>query len=375
VLRRRIIDLIAGAEAAHDRLKRRYKERFDRFEPAQAQPYRSYGREDLLVVRGRVLEEATLDFHAQPSVWTNIRHTIRRFRTDEIPGALVRACFEGSEEIATADDEGFFEFRLSPARPLEPGWHSVALDIAESPAGRSAGMTTGQVLVPPADADYIVVSDLDDTVLHSAATSKLMMISVVLLNDARSRAPFEGVGDLYRAFQGGPERTSRNPIIYLSRSPVNLYDMIIEFMEHHQVPVGPLVLMDYGLRSMLERAERDFKRGVLDELFAFYPDKRFVLIGDSGQQDPEIYSRLALELPDRVATIIIRDVVSPGRDREVHRMADEVTRTGVPMALVRHSRDAAAHAVSLGLLPADSPGTIHAASDEDEPLWRRALTD
>ena len=373
-MRRRMIDVLAGAEAAHDRLKLGFKERFDRFRPAQVQPYRSYGREDMLVVRGRVLEESKLDFHARPSIWTNIRHTIRRFRTEEVPGAVVRARFDGIEQLATADDEGYFEFRLPASRPLEAGWHGVSLDVAESRAGRTAGSAKGRVLVPPTDADYVVVSDLDDTVLHSAATNKLMMISVVLLNDARSRAPFEGVGDLYRAFQRGPHGTSSNPILYLSRSPVNLYDMIIDFMEHHEVPVGPLLLMDYGLRRMLERAERDFKRGVLDELLSFYADKRLVLIGDSGQQDPEIYAQLALELPDRVACIIIRDVAKPKRDAEVHALAAEVERAGVPMILVQHSREAAEHAAQLGLLEAGAASTIQPVEDED-PLWRKALTD
>ena len=375
MVRRSIVDLITGLEAAGDRLKFRYKQRFDRFAPAQVVPYRSYGRPDLLVVRGRVVEETSRTFHAEPGVWTNIRHTLRRFRSAEIPGAIVRARFEGRDLTTATDGEGYFELRIEPERDLEPGWHRVWLSVDASPTGETAEPTHGEVLVPPRAADYVVVSDLDDTVLHSAATNKLLMVSVVLLNDARSRAPFDGVGDLYRAFQGGPDGDGQNPILYLSRSPVNLYDMIVEFMEHHDVPPGPLLLMDWGIRNTLVRAEIDYKRGILDGLLAFYPDRRFILIGDSGQQDPEIYSALATEHPDRVACIIIRDVATVERDAEVRALAERVHDAGVPMVLVQHSREAAEHAARLGLLPEDAATHIHPLPDNEEPLWRRAIND
>ena len=85
----------------------------------------------------------------------------------------------------------------------------------------------------------------------------------------------------------GPDSKSSNPVFYVSSSPWNIYDMLVDFLNVHGVPPGPLFLKDWSL-SVLGK-HRDYKLGVIRRLLRTYEDLPFVLIGDSGEEDPEIY--------------------------------------------------------------------------------------
>jgi phosphatidate phosphatase APP1 len=371
-----LVQAVVETEDALDRLKLAYKERFNRFDPARIVAYRSYGRSDRLLVRGRVMEASETGFEPEPGFIDNLRNTLRRLETDEIRGAKVRATFRDLTVMAEADEEAFLEFAIEPEEPVEAGWHRVRLDVTESMASEDDGPSEAEIRVPPDECDFFVVSDLDDTVVRTGATQRLGMFRTVLLNDAHTRLPFEGVGPLYRALAAGPSGSGANPFFYLSRSAWNLYGMLEGFLDHHDLPKGPLILKDYGMRSLLGREEESYKRDVLDELLAFYPDARFLLIGDSGQHDPEVYSGLARDCPDRVRAIFIRDVTDPGRDREVRAIADEMAEIGVPMVLAGNSRDAAIEAVDLGLIPGRALENVQAERDSEAPapsLLKRLL--
>lgn len=365
---RRLVSAVVRAENALDRAKLAYKARFDRFDPARILPYRGWGRADALVIRARVMEATEVGIEPGESVWSNIRNTVRRLETDEIRGARVRARFRELEVEARADEEAFVDFRLEPSEPVEPGWQDVRLEIVESMASEDTGPVTGRVLVPPADADFIVVSDLDDTVVRSGAHDQVTLARTVLLNDSHTRLPFHGVAALYRALAAGPGGGGANPLFYLSRSAWNLYQMLERFLDAQGLPEGPILLKDHGLRGLLGADDDEqFKDDRLEELARFYPDASFVLLGDSGQEDPEVYRRFAERNPGRVRGILIRDVTEPERDREVHAIARAVRRAGTPMALVRDSEEAALHAVELGLIVEDALGRVEAERESDEP--------
>ena len=87
-----------------------------------------------------------------------------------------------------------------------------------------------------------------------------------------------------------------------------------------------------------------------------------MLIGDSGQEDPEIYAAIAREAPDRVAAIYIRHTtgVDLGRNAEVDRLAAEITAFGVPMLAADDSAQIAAHAAELGLLDPAAVAAVRA---------------
>jgi phosphatidate phosphatase APP1 len=358
-LRRRALVVARVIEERFDAFRFRLKRRFGLHDPFEILPYRGYGTTRELFLKGRVLEESGITRAGRDdAVWKNVLNMARRFASDEVAGARVRASFEGLQVETTADVEGFFEVRFQLAEPLDgqATWYQVALDLLSppSPGGESA-RSKGHVLVPHV-ARFGVISDLDDTVVRSSATNVLKMAWIVVRNNAHTRLPFEGVAAFYRALQLGAESRSSNPIFYVSSSPWNIYDMLVDFLNVHGVPHGPLFLKDWSL-SVLGK-HRDYKIGVIRHLLSIYEDLPFVLIGDSGEKDPEIYLQAVHEHQGRIRAVYIRDVTSGERDAEVRAMAAEARQLGTEMVAVPDTVAAAEHAASIGLIAPDAIAAV-----------------
>jgi phosphatidate phosphatase APP1 len=193
-----------------------------------------------------------------------------------------------------------------------------------------------------------VISDLDDTVVRSSATNVLKMAWIVVRNNAHTRLPFEGVAAFYKALQRGKDGLSLNPIFYVSSSPWNIYDVLDDFLNVHGVPPGPLFLKDWSPTVLGKH--QGYKLGMIRRLLSTYKDLPFVLIGDSGEEDPEIYLQTIKEHPGRIRAIYIRDVTSEERDAEVKAISDEARKLGTPMVAVPDTTAAAEHAASIGLV-------------------------
>ena len=161
------------------------------------------------------------------------------------------------------------------------------------------------------------------------------------------------MGAFYEALQRGADGLANNPIFYVSSSPWNIYDLLEDFLDVHGVPEGPLFLKDWSPTVLGKH--KGHKLGIISTLLDTYPDLPFVLIGDSGEEDPEIYSQVVRERPGRVRAVYIRDVTSAERDAEVRAIAEEVRGLGVEMVPVPDTAAAAEHAASAGLI---SPGAV-----------------
>jgi phosphatidate phosphatase APP1 len=76
-------------------------------------------------------------------------------------------------------------------------------------------------------------------------------------------------------------------------------------------------------RTLVPGAEdsRAHKLGVIERLLAEFAQRRFVLVGDSGEADPEIYAQTFRAHPGRIDAIVIRDVTGESRLAERYRAA------------------------------------------------------
>jgi phosphatidate phosphatase APP1 len=362
-LRRTVLSAVRVVEERFDALRFSIKRRFGLLDPFEILPYRGHGTNRELFLRGRVLEETGIKRAGQDdAVWLNVLNMARRFASDEVAGARVRASFGGLQVETTADAEGFFDVRFRLAEPLEDTttWHPVELDLLSPPSpGGGEVRSVGHVLVP-CGAGFGVISDLDDTVVRSSATNVLKMAWIVVRNNAHTRLPFEGVGAFYEALQRGKDGDATNPIFYVSSSPWNIYDMLEDFLNVHGVPPGPLFLKDWSPTVLGKH--QDYKLGLIRRLLDTYEDLPFVLIGDSGEEDPEIYLQAVREYPKRIKAVYIRDVTSHERDVEVKALANQARKLGTEMVAVPDTIAAAEHAASIGLIAPDAIATVHSQS-------------
>ncbi len=353
-LSRRFRGSIYRLERGIDRWKHGIKHRLGWVEPVCILPYRGFGTPESLSLRGRVLEDKGIGSpKVNDSWWTNLCNMYRRFDSDEIPGARIRATYHEQTQETETDEEGYFEVHFEPLVPPHPAtlWHDVRVELLDEIVPGQTGVTaTGQVLVPPIDARFGVISDMDDTVLETHATSFWRMAKLTFLRNARTRMPFQGVGEFYRALQRGPSGRNHNPIFYVSSSAWNIYDLLVDFLEINEIPAGPLLLRDLRLGKNSEsNFSHEHKLDKIERILETYPDLPFVLIGDSGQDDPKIYRQAVLDFPGRIAAIYIRDIV-PAHQTQVEDIAREVEEHGVDMLLVQNTAVAAVHAAEKGLI-------------------------
>jgi phosphatidate phosphatase APP1 len=347
---------------ARARRRHAFLHRLRRRGPAlRIEAYRGWGTPVLVHIRGRVLRDAGVRVLGENagSVLT-LKNMLRRSLTDEVPFARVRATLGAAVAEGRADREGFFELELRAEEGLRVGpapWQEVLLELLEPEAPAGAAIeAVARVLVPASDAEFGVISDIDDTIIRTDATSLLRMMRIVLLHSVQRRLPFDHVEELYRALQRGSDGARHNPIFYLSSSPWNLFDMLTELFRVHGVPEGPLLLRDWNFspRKLFGMDHRTHKLDRIRELLHAYPTLPWVLIGDSGQEDPEIYREAVLEHPGRVVAVYIRSVAGARREAEVRAIAREVEALGAELRLVEGKVEAAAHASARGLITASS---------------------
>ena len=305
-------------------------------------PYRGFGRPNELLVRGRVLMERPVTRAREAeSFWRNLINTYHRFKSDEVAGAKVRVSYRDAVVETVSDDEGHFTVRLQPVQMAEHTlWHQVAVELPEH--GTSA---VTEVMVPSEAASFGVISDIDDTIVQTNATNLLRMVRSIV-NNAAARLPFEGVAELYQSLH-----VERNPIFYVSSSPWNLYELLQDYLDINRIPHGPMLLQDWGIddKTLILASHKEHKLAQIQTVLEYYPWLKWVLIGDSGQHDPEIYLEVIRTHPDRVLAVLIRDVTVDVRDAAVARIANEATAHRVEMVYVKDSNEALTHVRRLGL--------------------------
>lgn len=324
----------------------------------------------MLTIGARVVEHHGRPRRAHdPTRLDNVADAWNRIRSQEVPLVALEVRDRSQRVAIAADDEGFVAYDFVPDEPVQSDaltWHEVEVRVAASDPDKPVHAFV-PVLVPGTRARFGMISDIDDTVIQTGATSLLRMARTLFLENAKTRQPFAGVAAFYKVLQEDADGVPINPLFYVSSSPWNLYDMLIEYLEHQKIPLGPLLLQDYGISDsvFIHAAHDQHKTDRINMILTRYPDLPFVLIGDSGQRDPEIYSSIVANHPGRILAIYIRDVTTDERDHEVRVLSDRVTKSGVPMIPCLDTAEAARHAVSIGLITADRLAEIIVEKNKD----------
>ena len=346
--------------------------------------YRGIGGPKNLILRGRVLVDRGPTTHASDDdFWDDLVNMYRRLHTTEIPGARVRVSASGAAVEAVTDHEGYFEAELHSVRePFASPVQPVRVELLE-PSADEPVVEHGEAAIRSPDASFLVISDLDDTVVVTGATNLLSMARATFLGNARSRTAFPGAGALYSALVDGPSGSDRNQLMFISRSPWNLYDLFDQFFDLQGIPAGRvLCLRDWGfsLEGLTRARTKGFKFGIIQRVLSLEPDLPVILIGDSGQKDPEIYEAISNEFPGRIRGALIRNVTgSKSRAEAIDRLAAKIEVDGAVLYLVEDSSDAARRAAEHGWIRPEAVETVAASveagsrpTDELDELIERA---
>lgn len=333
-------------------------------------PYHGFGNAGRLWLKGRVLDEHIFrEQTLEDSRWSNLMALYQRLESDEVAGARVRAHFQGQSYETVTDKGGYFAFDIVPANGVQGGWETVQLELPDNrkPDGEPV-RASAQVMVPPPSARFGVISDIDDTVLWTNVTNKLNMALMLARSNAHTRKPFKGVSAFYRALHEGAGGNEGNPVFYVSSSPWHLFGPLVQFLRVQAIPLGPLLLRELGMREMFKLTSHGHhKLGKIEQIMRSYPGMQFVLIGDSGEQDPEIYAEVVRRHPASVRVIYIRNVnPDPSRIEALDRLIEEVSATGIQLILAPDSVFAASHAAAEGLIHVGRLAAIRSDKKTDD---------
>ncbi|MFP5283052.1 MAG: App1 family protein [Actinomycetes bacterium] len=273
-------------------------------------PYTGYGSTSWIRVLGRVL----LTSEEAPRLTTPEPHGVRGWRSfTSVPvnEAAVIVSVGDQRHTVVADRSGIID-AVVPVE-LEPGWHTIGLQ-AEDP-----GPEPPPVDIPPQEARvYVVdpkarlgiVSDVDDTVMVTALPRPLLAAWHAFVLNEHSRRPTPGMPVLYERLN---QTYATAPVVYLSTGAWNVAPTLTRFLSRNLYPPGPLLLTDWGpTETSWFRSGTDHKHRSLERLTTEFPDIRWLLVGDDGQHDEEIYGEFVDKHPDRVVAVCIRQL-SPGQ--------------------------------------------------------------
>jgi phosphatidate phosphatase APP1 len=320
--------------------------------PVIATVYRGYACANKIWLRGRVLLDRNIITSFQDSGWKTLVNNYKRFGSKEISNARLSVQIETYEFALNTDPEGYFLLPASLPQPIperDIQWRPAKINIEEIPGEYLEEQFTAEYLVPSAQAQYGIISDIDDTVLKTDVTSimKLRVLYHTFLKNAAKRQSFHAASAFYRCLSCGNTDSPVNPVFYVSNSPWNLYDLLVEFLDLNNLPKGPLLLRDFGI-PYEEKPKATFgqKHSNIIKIFETFPHLPFVLVGDSGEKDPYIYQAVAEAYPDRVKAIYIRDVHSGRRRRRINAF---IKATGADIQLIGNFAQAARDAYHKGL--------------------------
>ncbi|WP_227272130.1 phosphatase domain-containing protein [Roseobacter weihaiensis] len=285
-------NIVHGALLKAERFAGRFSR--NRSKTRHVDPYIGYATPTHFVARGRVLSRRrTAPARPGQSRLANLRGMISLFMTDEAAGAEVR-----SEHGRTVtDEEGYFQ--LTFPKTTQTGWieRAVTVEGAEAPA-------SCPICVPRADAQYLVISDIDDTVLRTRAYALWRNLITSFTGNVLTRRIFPDAVRLMQRLS----RSGQNPIFYVSSSPWNMHAFLDDIFTRADLERGPMFLRDLGLSEtkFITEGHGNHKGQSIDRILQANPNLPVVLIGDTGQEDATIYREAADRHPDRIAAIVLR---------------------------------------------------------------------
>ena len=332
-------------------------------DPFQITPFQSYGTASHLYAKGRALEDENIDLSRKgflPMLWI----AYKRFGTDLVKNTPLLLKLPDGRKIETrTDNQGYYLVDQTVDNLLEMVDENGVLKygisfVEQSPRRKIQNNNNfeGEIIIPSQTAKFGVISDIDDTIIHTGLTShfKWRVVKNIIFKRAEKRIPLEGAADFYTKLQKGKSGEECNPIFYVSHGPWNLYRYIELFLKANHFPKGPILLRDFvnpltkRFPPVAAEAEKPVKQKEILNILKTYPELPFILIGDSGEHDPDIYIEIAEAHPERILAIYMRSV---NHSRKMIRVKGLFKGyETVPVLLVESSEAAIEHAKEMGFL-------------------------
>jgi len=290
-------------------------------------PYRSLANANKAIIRGHAFKKHPVkELKATHKKFSNFRNAVRRYQLSPLKFEEIRVILSGIEKKVTTDKRGMFECEFS-AHNLPYGWHKYKVKLN----GKSK---KGEIFHPTKNTTA-VISDIDDTVLVSHSTRLLKKMYLILFRNAHTRKLTPMIKNWTAHLQDFNSDERPKDYFYVSNSEWNLYDFLEDFFDINKLPKGVFFLQSLrkGLRDLVKtgRVNHDHKMESIEFLFSFYPNKPYILVGDNGQKDMDIYGKICEKYPDRIKGVMIRKLPYVRESYRLDRLEKQLSQYKIPL--------------------------------------------
>jgi phosphatidate phosphatase APP1 len=330
----------------------RLKKSIGKLDTLKIEPLYAFGNEKVMFFKARVVESYRQSKpSAHKNYFQNLLAAIRRYAGSSVPDAKVEVSYHLQNAILESDAEGIINCTFKHADENIPeNDFIISRLIPEEGIRPEREQVKTRVLRYHSQHPVGVISDIDDTVLISHATRIGKKFWLSISKNAYTRRPFPGVSDFYKALSDN----NTNPFFYVSSSDWNLFDLIRDFLKYRDIPAGPLLLKDLhvDLRNIWKSGggSHQHKLEKINMILELYPGMKFILIGDSGQHDPELYAEVIENHPGRIKAVYIREIRIIKEQRRKLLEAKIKDPAGPGIVFVKNTEQAMQHARNHGII-------------------------
>ena len=257
-------------------------------------------------VSGTVLKKDQPPQKIEGNWWTTFKSTIQTYFAKPYQGGIKAFWKDGGQNTSTNSD-GIFSFECGSLDP-----DTIRFETSE-------GLKIEKNQTYPISFDmrktpYMVISDIDDTILVSNSEQFFSKIWLMLFRQTDKRNFVEESEKAYRKLA-----SAGIPFSYVSASEQNLFATITNFLIFHDLPIGPVFLRPYThWKDLLKAKSREnYKVNRMMKLIKQFPETRFALFGDDSQQDPLAFKSILANFPNQIDTIMIRKTGSGNNETEI----------------------------------------------------------
>jgi len=314
--------------------------------------YHGYGHTHNLVVYGHAFKfRAKSKQKYSDNLFVNIVHLFKLFVLKPYPFIKVRLTFYTQTVDQTTEYDGFFKFEWEALDNISAGWHPVKVEIIGADEEVLA-VNTGSVYVPHIT-QYAFISDIDDTIMISHSATIAKRLRELFIKNPRTRKTFPGAAIYYNLLAlSHTDVDHPNPFFYVSSSEWNLYDYLVEAFRFNKLPEGAFLLNQIKRWKNLIKTGKTGHEGKLIRVMRIldaFPNQKFVFFGDNSQQDPSIYSKIAIKYPKNIEAIYIRNI-RPERADETIALLKQAEAANIHVCLFSTSNEAMKHSEKIGLI-------------------------
>ena len=314
--------------------------------------YRGYANEEELIVMGHVFKPTKKkDYAFEKKKFKNASSIINLFRIKTQSNANVYLKHNNTTIHTKTLADGYFKFCIPVDPKVGHGW----IDYEVSIIHKQKTIAVKESYIRPKKENLGIISDIDDTFLVSYTMNPLRKLYVLLFRNVNSRKVFEDVVGHYQALSssGRTNNEEQNAFFYVSSSEWNLYRFIVKFTEIHKLPKAVLLLKD--IKTSLTdffwsgRGNHNHKFEKIKHILEFYPNLKYVLMGDDSQEDPFLYEAICKIFPVNVIAVYIRKTGANEKEK-VSIVMKNLESLNVSTCYFNHSSEAIQHSKKIGLI-------------------------